>query len=846
MSYKLYINGEDIEIRPLSFSNNKQVNNIGDISERNSNFTSTIKAPLTANNIRKMERTGLVGNTSNLPYRRNVADLIDTDTGHHLVYKGWANLIDTTEDDYIIVVYEGIIDFYRLIEGLTMNDVGLSELNHIKNIDTIKETWTNPALPYRYNLADYNGKSLTDDVKINVDYQIPAASVKFMWDKVFEFTGYVCEGLIFDHEDFVNLWMSYSKPPPTSEPLEFEVTTQESQYFTNQVQYPLDFGGVFYGSSTSVAFLPSNNQYDSDYYSFANGVVSDGLYRFSFTAGTFVLAGPNGSQSTNSVIIWIYKLDGTIVTYTVNITNPNYIDIPMVAGEKWYLHLGLQFIAQSTPNITTFLSGGPVTTEITKIEGYTLGFDQAFIDYKVTTFIKEVIVRLGLTPFKDKYNKRIVFKTIFEMLQDSEVEDLSDRFVKKISHKTTFGDYGKRNNFKYKYNDDNMKHNDAFITIENDNLPDEKQLFESSIFSPERIKSGFLISSNIYKIWEKEVKDNGDVEYKDLDGRFYFMRSEKKNETLTLKSELLGLEENTNVYYRESYFRLKFQEILANWYGPTSKILNKARLETCDIRLSEAQINNFRFDRPYYIEQLSSYYLANKITSVKGRIPRLELIRIDLFTAPNVVGGNFEYEISIGVPTVDDCQIEIPFITNHPLPVECQLIVYAATFDVLANLNYQEISILPILTGTLTSSGVVSFSLSQIPGNIFGYKFGLRILTDNAFVNLISNQSDPIIIDGSCFDAPEVTNLEITNVVYSYGSGLSKVYNITFASDVVLPVQMSVRTYSPPSGVFGGWTAYQDLLVNANTFEWGVGVVFGDPTKFQIKIDTLESDEFEI
>lgn len=847
MSYQLYINGKQIETRPLNFSRTKQVNDIANLRNRNSNFTSSIRVPISAKNTRELEKVGLVGNQSNLPYRRNVCDLIDTLTGEHLVYKGWAVLIDTTEDDYVFSVYDGIIDFYRAIDGLTINDIGVSELNHIKNIENIIQSWINEESPYRYILADYNGKSLTDDGKVNIDFQIPAALVKFLWNKIFNFIGFEYEGIVFGHEDFENLWLTYPKPAPTTEPLEFDVTEQKSQFVTNEVQYPIGFGGVFYGSSTSVEFLPNNQAYDADYYSTTNGVADDGMYRFSFTSGSFTRSNEIGSTSTSQVNIMIIKSNGTSDNYSVNIANANYIDISLEIGDRWIVGLPGEYIAFVTPTSATFLSGNTVTTKITKIEGYTLGFDQAFIDYKVSDFIREIMIRFGLTPFKDKYKNKIVFKTLFEVLQNNTVVKLDDSFVKKTAEKYVFGEYAKRNVLKYKYNDENMTHNDGFIQIDNENLADEYPILNSSIFSPERLNSLFLGGSNVYKIWEKEVKDDGTLQYKDLDKRFYLMRAERINSIINIKSELLADEDTNPFYYRESFYKLSFRQIISSWYPTISKIFNKAKMITGEFNLNRIQINNFRFDVIYFIDKLSSYFLANKLIESNGRNTKLELIEIDYFTQPSQAGGDdIDFQISIGTVYIEDCRIFIPVTTNYELPIEVELVVYTATFDVLSNLIYQELVILPTPTATLDSSGIVSFDISQIPSNIFAYRFGIRVNNSNVFLSTISGMSNTIIIDGSCYLAPVITNLIITSVNQSLDGGLFKIYQIAFSTDAVLPVQMSVRTYSPPSGLFGGWTAYQEIFVEANTFDFAVGVLFGDPTKFQIKIGALESPIFDL
>jgi hypothetical protein len=859
MSYLIYINSHLVEQKDkTSFPLTKQVNDIADLTTRNSSFSSSIKLPRTAHNKRIFEMVGNVGNQSMLPYRKASCDVVDADTGQHLVYKGWAVLKETTED-YSLVIYDGVIDFYKAIENLTITEIGVSDLNHIKNIDNIIETWNDTTLPYRYNLADYNGKNLTVDSYPNIDFQVPSASVKYIWNRIFSFLGWTYSGSVFNHEKFINLWLSYPKPVSLETPIVTPVTEQFGAYVTNVVQYPVGDFGLFYGSSTSCVFLPdtSTAAIDPAYYIFLSGAVQEGLYRYSFTAAVFELASDTAGVITSSRVMLQVRnsLNTVVATHYVDISTPNYKDIYLNVGERVLISLirmdsNLNLVANITPYSYSVLSGGPVTTTVVKIEGYSLGFDQAFIDYKVTDFVREILVHFGLTPFKDKYSKNIKFLTSAELLQSANVTDWSDKNPVWLGEQYILGKYAKRNLFKYKYNDENQKHNNGFIRIDNENLNEEVTIFQSKIFSPERLKSQFLTGSNIYKIWEKEVKDDATIEYKDLDGRFYFMRSEKINTSTTIGSTILGGEETNAWYYRESHFRLDYNSILNDWYSPMLAIFNKAKLVNATVKLNILDFFNFDMSSLIYIEQFSSYYWVNKIKSfVKNRPTPVELIEVDYFTSGEI--GNpddpIDYTIAIGVPIITGCSISIPVTTDYPSPGELELIVYAGSFDVSAGTVYTETIFLPVQTAAIVA-GSVTFSLSQFPANPFGYKFGVRINNMSAFEFIYSNISDAVAIDGSCYDEPTLTELEITAVDTITENALTNTYNIEFDSDVTLPVMIMMRFYKTPTGgfppLFGGWSEYFSYFATANNFDAEVSNIFGNPIKFQIKIGTVESAEF--
>lgn len=767
MSYLIYINGQLVDAPNLSFAQTKQVNDIANLTTRQSNFTQTIKIPRTAKNKRIFDNAFNVGSQSNVPYTKATCDIIDSNTGQHVIYKGWAVLLESSDKDYNVTVYDGIIDFYRSFENVTITDIGITELNHIKTLASVVDTWNDTSLPYRYILADYNGNN---DVSgnVNIDFQVPSAKVKYIWDKVFEFIGYTYTGSIFNHEKFTNLWLSYPKPISVETPITTEITEQTSEIVTNTVQYPFG-GGTFFGSSSQIVLFPNANGFDPTYYNTTSGTIVAGLYRFSFSPATFTRDNPNDTSSRLQYIIFDTLNQITNVGY-LNIQLGGYIDLNLNVGDRvvWQVvdSVGLSYTGGSNPFGDRLLSGETTSTMI-KIDGYSLGFDEAFIDFKVSDFVREIMIRFGLTAFKDKYTNNVTFLTLAELLQNQNVTDLSGKFIRKNSEKYVFGNYAKSNVFRYKYNDDESKHNNGSFRIENQNLPEEFTILNSLIYSPESVTSEFLGGSNVYKIWDKEIKDDETVEYKGLDGRFYLLRADFISETITIGSEILGSTLTNGGYYKESYWRLPFDEILTDFYTPIKSIFDKARLIQAEFYFKPVDIYNYNFAKLVYIEQLGSYYIMNKISNfVKGKPTKCELIEVDYFTEfDDIVVAPIDYDVVIGEPTIDACEITLPITTNYELPIDVQLVAYKGEFNPSAVVVYNQFNYGLPLIETL-SGGSVTFDLTSFPSNALGYKFAVRLLTGNTFDNIVSNISEVVSIDGSCYIAPDYPDtLTIDNVV---------------------------------------------------------------------------------
>jgi hypothetical protein len=59
-------------------------------------------------------------------------------------------------------------------------------------------------------------------------------------------------------------------------------------------------------------------------------------------------------------------------------------------------------------------------------------------------------------------------------------------------------------------------------------------------------------------------------------------------------------------------------------------MLDKSKLLICNINLKYTDITNFDFTKLYYIEQLGSYYLVNKVLNLEFEVTRVEMIRVEL------------------------------------------------------------------------------------------------------------------------------------------------------------------------------------------------------------------------
>lgn len=636
MPLLLYINGKQADLDPSqAIAQTKQVNDLNSIQDRQANYTNKFKLPKTANNLRIMNFLTAKGNTSAVPYTKNECSLY-SDNGQCFIYKGRAVVTDGG-DYFDVVVYDGIIDLYKAIENKNLSQLSLTGLNHTKSVAAVISGWQ-PTSPYRYILADYNGDIGNLETKeVNVDYLIPSASVKYIWDKIFQEHNCTYSGAVFDTQEFKNLWMTYPKGVSNeqTDQLIFESSNFSfPQYESNQSAY-----ARFNEADT--------NLLESHLANVHLKVSQAGSYRLSFLGAFNIYTGFNKkapyriSISKNS--------EGIPAMYAPpewNVTDfqdgGTIFQRDMVIELKAHESIGI--IVQKPLYISNWwISSGGLQLKITKLN-QAVDFTTALEDFSIRDFLTEIVHRFGLTMHKEKYDRfdaatgtykpHYNFLTLQEQLQSSEIVDWSEKFGKKIKEEYIHGSYAQKNFMRYNYNDKEGSYNDGAIEVQNVNLQDSRDIIKSKIYSPERKKSQYFTRlSNVYKLWDKEVsEEEGEpVKYKPLDKRYYLLRSEQVFVPggLTLKSPGTQQSQLVTACQFESYFKMPFSNVAFDYYLPLERILNRSLVVSAELYLTDADICNFDFRKLYYIAALGDYFMVNKINNyIPGKPVKCDLVRV--------------------------------------------------------------------------------------------------------------------------------------------------------------------------------------------------------------------------
>src|SRR5690606_15888673 len=453
----------------------KQVADMGDITKANSSYSWQLTFPKTPNNFKIFKGLGVAGSTSRTPYEKIVCELFYN--GQTIESNGNLIITETKGDEYKGHVKAGIIDFLQDVSNDKISDViDLSDLSHENTVSNIIASFT-AGLPYKYIVAYYNGSPLADEsgiTNLNPVGLVPSISVKYLWDLIFEYYGWTYSG----NFDLTDSYMTYPNAVAFDDSSAFDVLTSNRSSL------------LYHGARIFTLPFENVSLIDTDY-------ISNNLNR-EFT----VLETGNYKINANIYAVADYTMGitGLFCFYRINVDGQQVFPW-LVADNENETDLTLTIQAGSKVKIEvaepTYVIPGPFTYIETKVYSAnlyikalgveTIDFSQALIKVKVKDFFKEIMVRHALTPFVDVENKAIRFRTLDERL-NAPVVDWSKKYVTKgRSEKYVYESYAQKNIIKHKYNDPNVDWADGVLLVENENQPEEKDLYNSFSYAPEEI-----------------------------------------------------------------------------------------------------------------------------------------------------------------------------------------------------------------------------------------------------------------------------------------------------------------------------------------------------------------------
>lgn len=641
----------------------KQVADLADLASSNASTTTSFKLPKSPNNIQVFQYLGIVGDGSRIPYERVVAQLLND--GMPIVKSGWLE-VKNTNDAYNVNIKDGIIDFFKAIEGKKLGvDVDLSELNHVKTPEAVVESFDNEL--YTYLVNHYGGKTtLTNELimPFNVDYLVPSARIQYLWQRVFEAIGFTFSGSIFSNEDFTNAWLTFPKTNSeliSNNVANFEVDElpplfggfTEDAYgleYVRTLAIPFTESEIILPNYVQVAiepnrlrsiFILATNSYqfkinfdataEYGYLRFPIYKVRAPLKLLVFKNGSLVSASNyiEGEQITS-----ISAQAGDLISFKIYALTKTEVNQYLIANDEEPVPENLPLVGVDN------VEWGNYTLEIDQVEYADTDFNNTFKDFDIKSFIKEVMWRFALVAIPDEQTSHVSFYTIDELLDESRgIINWSDKYVRRTNESYLLGNYQQNNWLRHKYNTEDSNFNDGNIPLNNANLENETTLLTSKTYSPNesiyKLPYSFAQYLNVFPtlIWETEAKENSDgeveISYKGLTGRYYWLKKEVSSVwSAIFTSEQLGGSVTTPSFNIASILDTTFSDLTPKYHQGHIRLLNDIKIHDIELTLSISDIVQIDFTRLYYFEQEASYYKLNKVTWEDGKNAIGEFIRV--------------------------------------------------------------------------------------------------------------------------------------------------------------------------------------------------------------------------
>lgn len=593
----------------------KTAGDLGEITTVNSSYSWSMKFPKSPNNTQVLDSLGLVGSTSRKPYEKVYVNLLDN--GYPIVIKGLLN-IKETNDNYNIYIQEGFIDFLKDINVDTIGeDLDVSPLNHTRNLATIVNSLS-LSLPYAYLISDVNGAYLpneNDTTNLDPRYMSPYANVGFIWDLIFSTYGWTYTMNDQVNQSINDYWMSYPSEIVFDDSAGVEIADLG---LTNGLAIRDSGPALIWSVPLPNRIIDANYILPSNLSSINYIIQETGNYEITFGSRGNVILEDYNSNVRQVIYLNRFYINGVKVQNGADSGGDlTTFQAQLFQGDVLTLKV---YTPQTAPYTTVNIHQAVV--KVSYLNQGQVDFTKALIKYKISDFLKEIMIREALTPFVDAENKHIEFLTLTERVGADSV-NWTDKYSKRISETYLYKDYAQNNYLVHKYENDVDDYNNGNLFISNLNLEEEKDIFVSKSFSPSNELRPFEYNNVEYQVprlpmFEVEVsedKDTGNLigTYKFLKDRFFFVKSVQSTRDIYIDTSLVSTPPLV------SLSGVTFSDIVADEYENFNRISDDAKVHTIELALSLMDILTLDLRKIYYFEQEGSFYILNSLSYKTGQ-----------------------------------------------------------------------------------------------------------------------------------------------------------------------------------------------------------------------------------
>ncbi|MDG3581756.1 hypothetical protein [Galbibacter pacificus] len=605
----LIIENKQVDLIPKTITRNIQLNNLGNVTNKQSSYSQSIKLPKTTKNTKIFEFLGVVGNQSTAPYKKLKCTYYCG--GVCLVNDGYAVVNGTTDMYYNIVIYNGIITLATALQGKTMADLDYSYANHTLSENSYKDGLLSDNTLYQYPVVDYSDWEYTNifPATVQIDKQYPMLRVKQLFKNIFTQSDLIVTGDYIDetigNDEITNITDAYNITDAGG-----GGDTALGSFATNTITKNVTDGIAPIHIEND--FNITSNSLSSPLSVSSNKITCNSNNKpIQFTC-TFTCTCDDGIGTIritkNNVTIDSFQFDDDITetNYEVNTILNNGDDI------------GFELISVSNGSYDVVLSA---RINGTAKEIAPSSYDVNIISNSEITqldYIKDVMNRYGLLINYNALNNTYELKNIDNLITDFDNADNWTTKYQSSEGELYKSSYYQKNNFKFNYDENYIDEPlDGYFTINNPVLAEQKEIY-TSVFNIAYAGTRQFKTKSLYRLPLLNYdEDNDKLVAKEETSPLYLFKLKRGlpstfnarllNDTpfsVTASPQLIGyvtLEDTSMQYYLDTYYN-KFIQLLQNYKEVKMKM-----------KLSIVDIYNFSFYKLIFLEQTGKYYFINNI-----------------------------------------------------------------------------------------------------------------------------------------------------------------------------------------------------------------------------------------
>jgi len=616
---------DDDEVVPI----NKQVNDIAEMQDRQSDFTAQFRIRKTRTMRALFELSGEVGANTTFPYKTQSCRLIQN--GIEMITNG-IMILDKVDDQYYYVsILSGNKNFFNTIANLKLTDIApLSSpdpLDHDWDIDTIKVTHdASPETDYLYPLCEPSDDSAMNPLRLAGNttelyggWIWPFVKVETLWDEIFSNAGFTCDDDVLLNSSFSELFMPIT---------DLKIT----KGYTDRYLYSVWWVGSYDAPATSLlgftgaVLINGDENFRTGFYY----LPFTGTYKIrvsvTVSAGVPTLAVWRGGINTGNMDVIsstpVYIGIATTYEYTISGTLGEIVTIYSTAAYYYYYNESIVEITNPTTDYGSTIIPRDHLPDLSQID-----------------FIKLICNMYGLIPDVNARDRKIKFWNYSDLYDNMAIARDWSAYLSERDDEVEFkfGDYAQNNYLKYKESEDVIIDNGkGIMQIDDETLPSGKDVIELPLSTCDEVTLAFTAPTvNVSRINFNKWYDNTGTwkQSESIDARIvYIKRATGKTfkvwDTVAMNANSVTI---TDPKIATS-IDISFSNLVVDYsfgYRSLSRLLTKTNLRRAKFNLPVYEVAGLKHYIPIYLSQYKAYFYINKINNyVPGQLCIVDLIKL--------------------------------------------------------------------------------------------------------------------------------------------------------------------------------------------------------------------------